>query len=153
MKHRKLRIAWSVAWGIVAMLLVALWVRSYFVSDRIYKADKFGQSLFGMTTGTLEISHALPQFRRPDQPNDTDGWVYESAPPTKMFESVLLRFRFKRNYSIVLVEIPAWLPPFILLMLSAAPWILLKRFSLRTLLIATTCVAVGLGLIVWRGSR
>ena len=29
MKHRKLRIAWSVAWGIVAVLLVALWVRSY----------------------------------------------------------------------------------------------------------------------------
>jgi hypothetical protein len=33
MKHRKLRIAWSVAWGIVAALLVALWVRSYASRD------------------------------------------------------------------------------------------------------------------------
>ena len=26
---RKLRIAWSVAWGVVAVLLCVLWVRSY----------------------------------------------------------------------------------------------------------------------------
>ena len=29
MKFRKLRIAWSVAWGVVAVLLCVLWVRSY----------------------------------------------------------------------------------------------------------------------------
>jgi hypothetical protein len=29
MKYRKLRIAWSVAWGIVAALFVVLWVLSY----------------------------------------------------------------------------------------------------------------------------
>jgi hypothetical protein len=33
MKYRKLRIAWSVFWGIVAVLLVALWVRSYYRDD------------------------------------------------------------------------------------------------------------------------
>ncbi len=33
MKHRKLRIAWSVAWGIVAVLLVVLWVRSCWQFD------------------------------------------------------------------------------------------------------------------------
>jgi hypothetical protein len=29
MKHRKLRIAWSVAWGLLAVLLIALCVASY----------------------------------------------------------------------------------------------------------------------------
>jgi hypothetical protein len=29
MKHRKLRIAWSVAWGIAAVLLIVLWARTY----------------------------------------------------------------------------------------------------------------------------
>jgi hypothetical protein len=29
MKFRKLRIAWSVGWGLLAVLLVVLWVRSY----------------------------------------------------------------------------------------------------------------------------
>jgi hypothetical protein len=29
MKYRKLRIAWSVACGILLLLLISLWVRSY----------------------------------------------------------------------------------------------------------------------------
>jgi hypothetical protein len=29
MRFRKLRIAWSVLWGLAAVLLIALWVRSY----------------------------------------------------------------------------------------------------------------------------
>src|SRR3954469_25199078 len=33
MKYRKLRIAWSVGWGVSAVLLMALWVRSYFIRD------------------------------------------------------------------------------------------------------------------------
>ena len=37
MKHRKLRIAWSVAWGVVAVLLCVLWVRSYWKSDGFAK--------------------------------------------------------------------------------------------------------------------
>ncbi len=33
MRFRKLRIAWSVAWGILAVLLCVLWVRSYKIAD------------------------------------------------------------------------------------------------------------------------
>src|SRR5262245_65176378 len=33
MRFRKLRIAWSVGWGLVAVLLVVLWVRSYWRID------------------------------------------------------------------------------------------------------------------------
>ena len=36
MKYRKLRIAWSVTWGVAAVLLIALWVRSYSVHDVVY---------------------------------------------------------------------------------------------------------------------
>ena len=35
MRYRKLRIAWSVAWGVVAALLCVLWVRSYGHLDRV----------------------------------------------------------------------------------------------------------------------
>src|SRR6185436_7674145 len=35
MKHHKLRIAWSVAWGVVAVLLCVLWVRSYSWADTL----------------------------------------------------------------------------------------------------------------------
>ena len=36
MKHRKLRIAWSVAWGIVAALVIALWVRSHYSVNQMF---------------------------------------------------------------------------------------------------------------------
>src|SRR6476646_1576226 len=35
MKYRKLRIAWSVFWGLAAVLLIVLWVRSYWYSEWI----------------------------------------------------------------------------------------------------------------------
>ena len=41
-----------------------------------------------------------------------------------------------------------WLPALLFAAVAAIPW-LRWRFSLRTLLIATTLVAVVLGLIVW----
>ena len=34
MRFRKLRIAWSVAWGVLALLLIVLWVRSYWFFDQ-----------------------------------------------------------------------------------------------------------------------
>jgi hypothetical protein len=46
--------------------------------------------------------------------------------------------------------IPQWLLVLSVLLLAAAPWLRCSaRFSLRTLLIATTLVAVVLGLMVW----
>ncbi len=35
MRFRKLRIAWSVFWGLAAVLLVVLWVRSYWWVDQL----------------------------------------------------------------------------------------------------------------------
>ena len=35
MRYRKLRIAWSVVWGLASVLLVVLWVRSYWRVDTV----------------------------------------------------------------------------------------------------------------------
>src|SRR4051812_13876178 len=35
MRFRKLRIAWSVFWGVAAVLLIVLWVRSYWWAEGI----------------------------------------------------------------------------------------------------------------------
>ena len=35
MKFRNLRIAWSVGWGVLAVLLCVLWVRSYWRFDQM----------------------------------------------------------------------------------------------------------------------
>ena len=47
------------------------------------------------------------------------------------------------------VLLPHWVYAILPAMLAVIPWVWPKRFSLRTLLIATTLVAVVLGLIVW----
>jgi hypothetical protein len=55
---------------------------------------------------------------------------------------------WQSNYK--LVAAPMWLLTLMPICLSMAPWLRWsRRFRLRTLLIATTLVAVVLGLIVW----
>jgi hypothetical protein len=53
------------------------------------------------------------------------------------------------------ITFPHRLPIAVFALLAAAPWIrqLNRQFSLRTLLIATTLVAVVLGLAVWAARR
>ena len=43
---------------------------------------------------------------------------------------------------------PIWLPVLLTAILTAVPWVPLRRFSLRTLLLVTTLVAVALGVVV-----
>jgi hypothetical protein len=84
MKYRKLRIAWSVGWGVLCLLLIVLWVRSDHWADAI-------------------------------------------------------------GYGI---DFPAWLATLFaasLVVATLLPW----RFTLRTLLIGMTVLAVVLGIVVW----
>ena len=148
MKYRKLRIAWSVAWGIACLLLVVLWVRSYSYRSNFQAValnHTFQCSLLAGTihlcigtpfpdwaTGFWEKHHSDPYF---------DNWDHPNSPA----------FNFSVNQygaGSVAVEFPYWFPPLITMILATAPW-LRWRFSLRTLLIAMTLVAVGLGAIVW----
>jgi uncharacterized membrane protein YraQ (UPF0718 family) len=60
---------------------------------------------------------------------------------------------FNRRHMSYYVAFPYWVPTLICIGLATAPFLIGHqsfRFSLRTLLIATTVVAVVLGLVVWR---
>ena len=169
MRFRKLRIAWSVVWSVLALLLVVLWVRSYWFFDQFvqrrsvtdYVAYTTFQGQFSFGTGndpvlqqiftevwtrrgfrTVEWDAAIrgPVALFPSTPHPHDGqfirWPQYSNPFTGL------------GYTEVLI--PYWLPCLAAAALAAWPWLKWpKRFSLRTLLIATTLVAVALGMIVW----
>jgi len=144
MKYRKLRIAWSVAWGIAAVLLVALWVRGYWWFDCIsgpIPAPFTVQSLKG-NVDAIKYLHLTSGFIFPWK------WVIfaveDFGPPTFEIPS----WSFTSNQVEVVVRFPYWIVVLIFATFAATPW-LGSRFTLRTLLIATTLVAVGLGLIVW----
>jgi hypothetical protein len=165
MKRRKLRIAWSVAWGIVAVLLLALWVRSYFTLDNIVCGGSRG-SISGISfRGELEITlfETSGIMSPPAMFSRFDSWPINKTSSVEHNDGnghplpSYLGFKFSGWIStsfpsrFMLCVIPYWFPMILCGIIAALPWWLRpsNRFSLRTLLIATTLVAVGLGLIVW----
>jgi hypothetical protein len=145
MRFRKLRIAWSLGWGLAAVLLIALWVRSYFAHDALACASGPGHLQIDSGYGGLGISAAkrVKHF-------DT-GWALDSW---SLGANIYGNWGFKRwtnmSGSYVIVGCPDWFVILIATTLGVCPWIRwARRFTLRTLLIATALVAVVLGLIVW----
>jgi hypothetical protein len=146
MRYRKLRIAWSVVCGIACVLLIALWVRSYGTGDvlneRITKTHAFtlvsqqgfcGALLFDPTV------HASPKW----------GLISVSSPT---WQSPSWDFAIhSKSDRYVQAMVPWWFVVLSVAIMSIITPRLKWRFSLRTLLIATTLVAVVLGLIVWAG--
>jgi hypothetical protein len=144
-KWMKLRIALSAVSGIVCVLLVGLWLRSYWWHFYVeYRGTEIGimvQSDFGQLTVDIRLGPFAGKAKwyvisRPLQPVD---FVPENE---RCFEV------HRHEFGGYFVAIPYWFPVIIFATLAALPW-LPWRFSLRTLLIATTLVAIVLGLVVW----
>ena len=117
MKYRYLRIAFSAFCGLVAVLLVCLWVRSYWRLDSIDSISATGQY------SGLVSHHGRIKF-------------VKGYNGTNAFREFIF-------------AVPHWLVSLVLFLVALAPWLSVRRFSLRTLLIATTFIAVVLGLVVW----
>jgi hypothetical protein len=159
---RLLRIAWSVGWGILCLLLAVLWVRSYWWSDIVsYRPDKVtlhrayshdGLVIFRDNSTGLLLMHDPPDI----------GWTLRTSWSPKHSRqeasAPLLKRIFRRvtwsDWSRVFdLHTPYWLMVMFATALGSAPWLFGRRFSLRTLLIATTLVAVVLALVVYAGRR
>ena len=135
MRFRKLRIAWSATWSVAFVLLIVLWVRSYW---QINTLDNLHGYTIVVTQGRLDLRERVK---------------YPALPTVAEFISnpwLLTRPTPSPPAIVVVASIPLWLLVAFGSQLAAAPWIpLRKSFSLRTMLIATTLVAVVLGLIVY----
>jgi len=130
--RRYLRIAFSVACGIICLLLSMLWVRSYWKWDDIHHVKGRFVINFGSTGGIMYFRDA-PVPRTPP----TQGWGYRSDDSAFKWSSAPPSIETSHS-------------TFVLLSGSFAvlPWVR-WRFSLRTLLIAMTVMAALLGAIVW----
>jgi hypothetical protein len=148
MKYGKLRIAWSVAWGVVAVLLVVLWVRSYWWSDQYHL---HGSRLVGGATnrGWLAL-HWLDVSKRNSVQTGYHGYSVELLRWKEVEKSIrqLYRYRIVSTPEGFVLILPIWFAAAIIAIFAAAPW-LPWRYSLRTFLIATTLIVVGLGIVVW----
>jgi hypothetical protein len=135
MKFRKLRIAWSVGCGIICLLLIVLWVRSYTWLDSLFVAHSHnfvsenGRIYFDCGINwnkSVRICRYLPL--QTEFTSSRGGQAYATLADGQEFA-------------------PYWAVVVFIAALGAASW-LPWRFSLRTLLIATTLVALLLGAVV-----
>jgi hypothetical protein len=155
MRFRKLRIAWSVVWGILWALLMVLWVRSANHYDYA-QSTLFGLQKIAVSSRGSALSASF-HFGDAGEFPDTFGSGRLNKLPPNVVESPWAFGRTSGGlpspYGTATavqyyVAMPHWFPVLIASVLAAAPWAR-TRFSLRTLLIATTLIAVVLGLIMY----
>jgi len=145
---RKLRIAVSVFFGLLTLALCVLWVRSYWRWDSLDGdgwtiASNCGRIVFQRDSGTIQH---VPGFDT--VPADERANILLKS--THHIETTLGFGTARHAYESVAI-IPYWffaLPTVVALAFVLVPQASV-RFSLRTLLIATTLVAAELGLAVW----
>jgi hypothetical protein len=148
MRFRKLRITWSVGCGIACVLLIVLWVRSYWWSDQyVFPA---GQIRYGACS--LRGCIGLYDCDDTNVAADSDvGYLSEPESYCDFGDDTpqyFYWFRFKSLPGGIAIILPMWFAVATSVAAAFAPWVRI-RFSLRTLLIVTTLVAVVLGGIVW----
>ena len=149
MRFRKLRIAWSVGCSIACVLLVVLWVRSYWQTFIALKATSDGHTLVvDSSDGDLSFS------REPGLATRRLSWTraQDMTPAWQKLPTSCWGAGFSwRSSPYISVRLPYWIPTLIFVVASVLPWIVQMsfRFSLRTLLIATTLIALVLGTIVY----
>ncbi len=155
MRFRKLRIAFSITCLIACVLLTALWLKSNWCADCVERVNGGVNTTIAAAWGVVVVSRTdwnavgMPAEIR-DSINRNENWKHSNRYPEFDYRH---RFAFSRKGRFQLqIQTPIWFPVLLFATLAVVPWItslryLKWKFSLRTLMIATTLVAMVLGAI------
>src|SRR4029078_1018296 len=130
MRFRKLRIAWSVACGITCVLLIVLWIRSYWCMDRwLHPEAGVLPNIYTSLLGDMQVVW--------DAESGSAGWHHWSRPYSKAELRELdgrswIRRRFhSQGGACAYIGFPHWFAVAEFATLAGIPWIQLSyRFSL-----------------------
>jgi hypothetical protein len=121
MRFRKLRIAWSVFWGLAAVLLIVLWVRSYWWHDNIFYHGSTE------TIGTESAWGTITLFRNNwsgrDRPGigwtlSHDAWVFGDSP-----ELATTGFHWLSEPTFFGIWLPHWFVTLVVIVLATVVWL------------------------------
>ena len=135
---RYLRISWTAICGLLCVALVVLWARSY--SDGNALPAPAGITCLSTHGTFLLMSQSIDsEYTRTQRPNAT-GEVVKPAQimPMEPKHAVYIQ-RWSSTFWIV--QLPTWLLLTLTTAAAIVPWTI-RRFTLRTLLLMTTLVAV-----------
>ena len=139
---RYLRIAFSAACLVAAVLLCALWVRSYWNLD-VWVQNNSTSTIVRSDAGLITFSRM--KFGSSLTGHDACVHIVDTASVGMIF----WQFDWSWQPDIFLVRTPIWVPALAGAMLAGIPWIRWsKQFSIRTMLIVTALVALVLGMVV-----
>jgi hypothetical protein len=144
MKFRNLRIAWSLIWAVVALLLLILWVRSYSARStfEVLVTPTHRYNIHSLA-GTVAFDWEEREFITIELRRYFDDLYF-----LHLKTNAGLKFqRSESDRAIYAISVSYWLLVIVTMCISAIPWLPL-RFSLRTMLVGITLLAVALGLIM-----
>jgi hypothetical protein len=143
---RRLRIAASL---LLAALVVALWVRSYWYSESIVTT----KTPTAWALGTIEGRLISGRFRQ-GIVNNRREWQLSRSPSRGESKIRSLSFGFDYSGNERSIAVPFWsILAAIAVCWLPASWPSVRlQFSLRALFITTTLIAILLGLFVWLAS-
>lgn len=154
--RRRLRIGWTVFFAVLTVALCVLWVRSYWRTDTVVGPLWHSQS-FNIVSTQGKLGLAMFVAHSPIQYFEASTGVYREGILIFAHSRYCnqLGFRYFVDESHVYVVAPHWFIIPIPIALSALPWLprWSTRFSLRTMLIATTLIAAAMGAMVWKVGR
>jgi hypothetical protein len=152
---RLLRITASAAFLAAGAVLFAAWMRNFCWADVVWAPlPGARQMTIASSDGQIEVGILRPTRWSPKP----EGWgrATYTASQNRVLEvfvpwNKVIRYRFTINRSMAIV-LPHWLLTLAMLMLAAVPWIRWsRRFTIRTMLVVTTLIAVVLALAVTAG--
>jgi hypothetical protein len=139
-RFRRLRIAVSVLFGVLAIAMCVLWVRSCLWHECFYRGDMAAVTSIGADAGRVYFMRA--SF--PPGIGWRHGWRYHATAACE----VSPKFRWDFQGVDGVAVFPLWAPFLSCVGVAAVPWAP-PRFGLQAMLIATSLVAVVLGLVCY----
>lgn len=150
--RRRLRVAWTVFFGVLTVALSVLWVRSYWWSDAIFDHCTAISATFTSEAGECQfVVGGNRTTRRGIEVNQLqlrDKRGIRTLSFNSEWHGLIGFDAYWHNSTEWGLFFPHWILGAVTASIAAFPW-LPFRFSLRTMLIATTLIAVVLGLIMW----